>query len=263
MSTATTNSGSVEILVCTLRLAVIAALAITSLNATTKADQTVISFDDLTHKQGVPTNYYGLSWNNFYAYNALTGVTAAYGIPMLSAPNVAYNGWGLQASITSAVPFDFISAEMSGVFYDGMNLEVKGYCGTNFIGDQNFTLSAITPSFIQCNYYGVTSVSFISSGGTLYRTGGDKQFSMDNMVVMLHPSPPLRPLLQTVTRTNGVTTFNWAAESGQAYQIQYASDLSQGTWINLGSPVTTGTFTLTAGDACTDQQRFYRVLALP
>lgn len=224
---------------------------------------TPLTFDDLVHKQPVPSVYGGLNWSNFYAYNPLTGVTPAYGIPMLSAPNVIYNGWGGPASITNAVPFDLLSAELAAVFYDNLNLEVKGYRGANLIYDRNFTLSAIVPTAVQFDCYGVTAVSFVSSGGTLYRSGGGEQFAMDDLVILPHHTAPVPPLLQNLTQAGGATTFTWAAQAGQAYQVQYLADLSQTNWINLGSPLTTGNYTLTSFDPSANQQRFYRVLALP
>ena len=226
--------------------------------------QTVpLAFDDLAHHQAVPSPYGGLNWSNFYAYNAVTGVTPAYGIPMLSPPNVVYNGWGGPARITNAVPFDLLSAELAAVFYDNLNLEVKGYCGTNLTYDRSFTLSAITPAAIQFDCFGVTSVSFISSGGTPYRSGGDRQFSMDDLVIIPHTATPIRPLLQNLIQAGGATTFTWAAQAGQTYQVQYIADLSQTNWTNLGPPLTTGNYNLTSFDSCTNRQRFYRVLTLP
>ena len=222
-----------------------------------------ITFDDLVHKQAVPSAYDGLNWSNFYAYNPLIGVTPAFGIPMLSSPIVAYNGWGAPASITNGVPFDLLSAELAAVFNDNLNLEVQGYRGANLIYDRNFTLSAIVPTAVQFDCCGVTAVSFISSGGTIYRYGGGEQFALDDLVIIPHNAAPIPPLLQNLTQAGGVTTFTWAAQAGQPYQVQYIADLSQTNWTNLGSPLTTGNYTLTGFDSCTNQQRYYRVVALP
>jgi hypothetical protein len=221
------------------------------------------TFDDLAHKAAVPSSYGGLTWRNFYAYAAGIGVTAAYGIPMLSEPNVAYNGWGGPATITNAAPFDMLSAELAAVFYDDLNLEVKGYCGERLTYDRNFSLSAIVPVTIQFECYGVTSVSFVSSGGVLYRPGGDSQFAMDDLVIIPHNAAAVPPVLQHLTQAGGATTFTWAAQAGRNYQVQYTADLSRPNWLNMGPPVTTGNYTLTSFDPSTNQQRFYRVLALP
>jgi len=222
-----------------------------------------LTFDDLVHKQAVPTGYAGLTWSNFYAYNAEIGVTPAYGIPMLSPPNVIYNGWGDPAIISASVPFDLVAAELASVFYTDVNLEVKGYRGTNLIYDRDFTLSAISPTAVEFDCYGVTSVVFISSGGTLYRSGGGEQIAMDDLVLIPHYTTPIPPLLQDLTRAGGATTFTWAAQAGETYQVQYTDDLSGTNWLNLGSPLSTGNYTLTGFDSATNRQRFYRVLVLP
>lgn len=219
-----------------------------------------IGFDDLSHNQAVPWGYCGLTWNNFYAYNAVTGISPFYGIPMLSSPYVAYNGWGNSAVISNSVPFDLLSAEMASAFNEGMNLEVKGYSGANLIYDRNFTLSAIAPLAIQFDCYGATSVTFTSFGGTVYRWGGETQFTMDDLVIGPHNAPA--PLLEHPALAGGSVTFSWAAQAGQTYQVQYTTDLSHPNWTNLGSPLTTEDNTLTSVDSCTDQQRFYRVLVL-
>jgi hypothetical protein len=226
--------------------------------------QTVpLTFDDLAHNQAVPLSYCGLNWSNFYAYNPLTGVSPFFGIPMLSPPMVIYNGWGGPATISNSVPFDMLSAELAAAFYDNPNLEVKGYRGPTLIYDRNFTLSATVPSAVRFDCYGVTSVLFISSGGTLYRSGGNELFTMDDLVIVPHNTAPVAPLLGNLTQTGGATTFTWAAQAGSTYQVQYTTDLLHPNWLNLGSPLITGNYTLTGFDSCSNQQRFYRVLVLP
>jgi hypothetical protein len=142
-------------------------------------------------------------------------------------------------------------------------LEIKGYRGSALVYDRNSTLSATVPSAIQFDCYGVTSVLFISSGGTLYRSGGNELFTMDDLVIVPHNTAPVAPLLGNLTQANGATTFTWAAQAGNSYQVQYTTNLLHPNWLNLGSPLTTGNYTLTGFDSCTNQQRFYRVLVLP
>jgi hypothetical protein len=222
-----------------------------------------LTFDDLVHKAAVPEGYGGLSWSNFYAYNCIIGVTPFYGVPMLSPSNVIYNGWGSPALITNTAPFDLLSAEVASVFCQNMNLEVQGHSGANLTYDRNFTLNGIVPAAVQFDCFGVTSVAFISSGGYVLRAGGGEQFSMDNVLIISHDTAAIRPQLEQVAQSGGVTAFAWAAQLGQTYQVQSTTTLSPVNWSNLGSPLTTGNYTFTFTDTSTNQQTFYRVLVLP
>jgi len=82
-------------------------------------------------------------------------------------------------------------------------------------------------------------------------------------VVLLTGALP--PVIQSVTRTGGgIITFTWSAVAGRTYQVQYSTNLTQGTWNNLGSaiPATNGIVT-TSDTIGPDAQRFYRVALLP
>ena len=74
---------------------------------------------------------------------------------------------------------------------------------------------------------------------------------------------PPAPSFAASSSTNGAVSFTWNAVAGQAYQVQYKTNLTQSPWINLGSPIlaTNGLIHLT--DVPTPgPQRFYRVVLL-
>jgi hypothetical protein len=71
------------------------------------------------------------------------------------------------------------------------------------------------------------------------------------------------PTLQNVVATNGAISFAWGSLSGTMYQVQYATNLTQTNWSNLGAPITATGNTLTATDFTTNAHRFYRVLLVP
>jgi subtilase family serine protease len=216
----------------------------------------------------VPAGYGGLNWSNFY-YLSQTGYSflpsSGCQPGMISTPNVAYNNGGNPASIIGVVPFDLLSAYLTAAWNDNLNLEVQGYVGTNLTYDQFFTLSATTATEIQFNYYGVSTVSFISSGGVPHSgyNGSGEEFVLDNVMVVPHTMPAVAPLVQNLTNAGGLVVFNWVAQMGETYQVQYSTDLSQTNWINLGAPLTATNSILTGSDIPTDQQRFYRLLLLP
>ena len=224
---------------------------------------TPLTFDGLPHSQSVSNGYAGRNWTNFWSYNTQAGSYPGFKAGVISAPGIIYNHYGSPATISGNAPFDLLSAYLTAGFNSNLNVEVIGYIGAYPAYDMSVTLNPTGPTAVQFNYCAVTSVRFVSSGGTPYYSPGGTHFVMDNLVITPHTMSSVRPLLQNLTRASGTTTFTWAAQAGQTYQVQYSADLSQTNWSNLGSPLTTGNYTLTGFDAATNQQRFYRVVVLP
>jgi hypothetical protein len=55
--------------------------------------------------------------------------------------------------------------------------------------------------------------------------------------------------------------LSWNAFSGVAYQLQYRTNLTQGGWVNLGTPYTASGPAISATDANPlPGPRFYRVI---
>jgi hypothetical protein len=181
---------------------------------------TLITFDDLTGSSLVASGYNHLTWGNFYYLDGLTfGQPSGYTAGMVSAPNVAYNAYGSPATISSPAPFDLLSAYLTAAWNDNLHVELKGYNGATLVYDNTYILSATAPTLIQFNYLGVTSVQFISSGGTQHPgyAYSAEQFVMDNVSVLFPPIPPVittQPASQSVG-VGGSVTFNVAA-SGTA-----------------------------------------------
>ena len=74
---------------------------------------------------------------------------------------------------------------------------------------------------------------------------------------------PDAPVIQAVTQTNGVITFNWNATIGSGYRVQYNTDLTSTNWLNLGGVITATDTNVAGSDIMTNAQRFYRILAVP
>jgi hypothetical protein len=71
-------------------------------------------------------------------------------------------------------------------------------------------------------------------------------------------------VVKTVAQIGGTLSLNWNATAGQAYRVQYISDLNQTNWNNLGSPIAATNGLVTAFDFIgTDPQRFYRIIPVP
>ena len=72
------------------------------------------------------------------------------------------------------------------------------------------------------------------------------------------------PIIQNTSLavSNGVFSFSWYAPPGSASQVQYQTNLSQTSWLNLGAPITATNATASTSDFMTNVQRFYRVVLL-
>ena len=73
-----------------------------------------------------------------------------------------------------------------------------------------------------------------------------------------------RPLIESAVLSNGLITVIWSAIPGQAYQLQFKTNLADATWNDLLPGVTASGPTAAKTDAIgADPQRFYRVQVTP
>ncbi len=178
-----------------MKKALLLGVALTTLAAGQSQAKT-ITFDDLNGSGGaVPSGYNGLQWNNFYFLNGTAQANSGYQAAVVSPNNIALNGGGNSASISDG-SFDLFSAYLTGVWRDGLQIEVIGSRGGSVVPgyDNTYTVSSTASTLINFNYFDVDSVEFISSGGVknpLY-SGDGIQFAMDNVVI---PEPTTALLL--------------------------------------------------------------------
>jgi uncharacterized repeat protein (TIGR03803 family) len=99
--------------------------------------------------------------------------------------------------------------------------------------------SLVDPNNRQINY------TVILVNGTLTVTG----------------TPP--PVIGSVTQSGNLFQLTWSATATQVYQVQYATNLTQSPWSNLGGPMAATNSTATATDTISNSQKFYRVVLLP
>jgi hypothetical protein len=84
--------------------------------------------------------------------------------------------------------------------------------------------------------------------------------ALDNVSVMPVPGPALR----APAVAKGSIQLAWTAVPGVQYQVQYKTNLTQTSWINLGSVITATMNPMTfSNNIGPDPQRFYRVVLLP
>jgi len=223
------------------------------------------TFDDLSETTAglpVPVGYRGFTWNNFYYLDGIHyGTPSGYTPGVVSTNNVGFNAGGSPANITSTngSHFNFISAYLTAAWNDNLQVEAQGYVGGVLTYDQTYTLSATTPTLIIFDYLGVTKVNFISSGGTphlAYGSSSATQFAMDNVTIGTVSSPEIHP----ITPIPGGVRLTWNAFVNALYQLQYKTNLTQASWVNLGSPITASGGSVTISNFVgSDPMRFYRV----
>ena len=74
---------------------------------------------------------------------------------------------------------------------------------------------------------------------------------------------PQQPIIHPSVETNGTIFLQWNSVSGQKYQLQYSTNLTSAAWHNLGGTNTATNGVMSAFDAETNLQRFYRLFILP
>lgn len=111
-----------------------------------------------------------------------------------------------------------------------------------------------------------TNLQFIvraSTANTVLQFGfqnDPEYFGLDDISVM----PLAAPALQSLTKANSTVQFSLNTMVGVAYQVQYATNLFQTNWINMGQPFTASNSATTFIDSgAVDPQRFYRVVISP
>ena len=128
----------------------------------------VLTFDDIPGIQvPVPNGYGGLHWNNLSINNGDTfGV--GYGAGTVSHPKVIFNGFGNPADVTSATPFTFVGAYLTGAWRDGLSIEVVGSRGGTTLYDQTVVVDAIAPTFFDFRVPSALSATVVCCCTTPY-----------------------------------------------------------------------------------------------
>ncbi len=84
-----------------------------------------------------------------------------------------------------------------------------------------------------------------------------------NEIIYTVPPPPA-PAFKGLTQTARTVTLTWAAAPGQKYQLQYNTNLGQGIWSPVGTPVVATNTIMTAVDLLElVPQKFYRLALIP
>ncbi|HVM95615.1 MAG TPA: lectin-like protein [Candidatus Acidoferrales bacterium] len=128
---------------------------------------TVLDFEGLSSGDPIPNGYGGFNWYNTYTLNATTYVSSGYQNGLVSGVMVAYNAYGDPTDVSIPTgTFNFIGADLTAAWRDGLNVQVRGLLGGSPIYTQSLTLSTSGPTFVTFNFIGIDTVEFSASGGT-------------------------------------------------------------------------------------------------
>src|SRR5580700_1378124 len=96
-----------------------------SVGIVTAAAATTITFDDLgsvSSATPIPNGYAGFQWSNFDYLDSRTAGPSGFQNGVVSPYNVAFNQGGAAAGFSSATPFNFDSAYLTGAWNDGLQV---------------------------------------------------------------------------------------------------------------------------------------------
>ena len=98
----------------------------------------------------------------------------------MSAPNVAFNGFGSEAAV-SGTTFNFIGADLTAAWNNGLSITVDGYDNGVLVDQETVVVNTTTPQWFEFDFNGITDLVFSSSGGTSAGSNGSgTQFAMDD-----------------------------------------------------------------------------------
>jgi hypothetical protein len=172
-----------------MRKLLVTAFAVGSLVAFAASSQaTTITFDDLTDNGGgtpIANGYQGLNWTNFDVLNtSLYSTPSGYQNNTVSAPNVAYNGFGSPAVISNNT-FTLNSFYLGAAWNDGLQVTVTGLLNGVTLGTTTFAVSTTGPAVLETlNWTGINEIDFSSAGGVPHGyKGSGTQFVLDNLTI--------------------------------------------------------------------------------
>jgi hypothetical protein len=137
----------------------------------------------------LPSPYQGFTWQDFryYSFDANAGFPT-WQAGIVSQPNAAYSGGEVGVTqivgvISSATPFDFVSAYLGSPNYATMNLTVQGLQGSTVAFSQVVSVNNNGADLFTFNFLNIDSLRFFGSD-----TPGDpcgdfncSQFSVDDL----------------------------------------------------------------------------------
>jgi len=154
--------------------------AILLLCSAVAGNATVLDFEGFTNVTRLSV-YGGLNWDNVYVLNTTSNnFINGYRNGLVSGSNVAFNGFGMSASVSNGI-FDFNGAYFTGVFNNDLTIKVQGWNDNQLLYDTSVVVDTIQPTYFNFDFRGIDAIFFTSHGGTSAGyIGSGTQFAMDN-----------------------------------------------------------------------------------
>lgn len=173
-------------------------LSVTLLDFSSAVAETV-DFEDLNSVWfdlgPVPPKYAELTWVNFNSICIdplnCTGDKTGY-VTGISGAVAVFNDNGRPAEFSSENPITFVSAYLTAVWSDGLEITVNGYLDEGLVKSMTVTVTPTASQLFSFDFKGVNRVTFTPSGGTpLSGNSGDRTFFvMDNLKVTADDPEP-------------------------------------------------------------------------
>jgi hypothetical protein len=199
----------------------------------------LLTFDDLSTScyDPITNGYAGFNWTNVWVANGVC-LGDGYVNGTISSPNVAFNGYGLDASFNVVSgTFNLTSAYVTSV--NGSSIIVMGYNGSALVYNKAYPVNGAAPTFIAFGYDDITEV---------YITGG--KFALDNITISGSSL--------TITPFGTSVVLRWPTNA-TGLTLQSTTNLASPVWTN-NSPLpvlVNGQNTVT--NPVLGTQQFYRL----
>jgi uncharacterized repeat protein (TIGR03803 family) len=193
---------------------------------------------------------------NGYIYGTTGSDTTRYGTIFQLTPGGSLTTLAIFTTNTGYTP-SFLMQARDGSFLGTTTGGGAYNQGTVFQLTTNGTLTALYSFTGGTDGYDASSI-MQANDGNFYGTtkyGGSLTYGTIFKLSMV-PSPNI----QSVAATNGILTLTWPAASGQNYQVQYITVLTQTNWSTLTNFTATSAIGTATDSIGNGTQRFYRVV---
>jgi hypothetical protein len=123
------------------------------------------------------SDYGGVTWTNAGSYNKNPASSTELTLGTLGQVSM-FNWQGLNASMSSSTPFNFNGAYITRE-YPEQYVKLEGWLGGDLKYDYTLPIGGISPTWYTCNFRGVDTVWFKSSGPG----GGGAIIVVDNIYI--------------------------------------------------------------------------------